>query len=273
LKHRSLPKNCVAVEQDKKTAGLTTPRSPIIDRNLIKAVRITLQAVCARRESPAWAVLNIYYETSRHDDDDESWAGRFLHMTSKDYSIKWDVSMDAWSGNGSISFSGYEIAQQCRRWIEKGWDFNTHDCDEDPCTQDVENLHYDWAGGETCISREESSDDFFPLPLAGEIVRRVWAQEQSGSTVLRYLDIRCASATHCQLYEYVIQEEGNPMPISSSGGFLECLVLKVLVQAEALPITASPPYFVDASRWLDEAKKASLKRYRPDHDPGLLMTS
>jgi hypothetical protein len=105
--------NRVVVGQEEKVARPTALETQATNDKLVKAVRIALQSVSAQRASPAWAVLNIFYETALHEDDDEQWAIRLLRMTPDDYSIKWDISLDGWSSNGTIDFSGLEIAQQC----------------------------------------------------------------------------------------------------------------------------------------------------------------
>jgi hypothetical protein len=247
-----------ALEQNETAHGRSPSGTQAVNDKLIKAVRIALRSESAQRDSPAWAVLNIYYETALYEDDDKRWAARLLRMGPGDYSIKWDISLDAWSSNGTIEFSGHEIAQQCARWVENGWDFNTHDADDDPCAHEAEGAQYEWKESEPLIDQEEGDEEFFLLPLQGEVLRRVWAQERAGSTVLRYLDIR--RADHCDLYEYVVQEEGNPAVIACSGGLLERSMLKLLVRAEAIPVTASAPYFIEAGRWLDEANKAALEQ-------------
>lgn len=271
MKPCSCPENLGLREEEEARARLTTSETQAVNGKLIKAIRVALQAECAHRASPAWATLNVYYETAFHDDDDEKWAMRFLRMTPGDYSIRWDVSLDVWSSDGSISFTGHEIAQQCARWIEMGWDFDTHDVDEDPCAYDVDDVPHEWNKYEALIDQEGGDEDFFPLPLPGEIVRRVWAHKRSGTTVLRYLDIRRTDQR--ELYEYVVQEEGNPSLIAHSAGLLECSVLKLMVQAEALPVTASPPYFLEAGRWFDEAKKAALKQTKPNQNLGFCTGS
>jgi hypothetical protein len=255
-----------AVEHKEATIGFDSSASQVVNDKLIKAVRLALQATSSQRQSPACAVHNIFFETARHDDDDEQWALRLLCMTAEDYSVRWDVSLDGWSGNGSIEFSGYEIAQQCARWVEKGWSFNTDDPDDDPCAHDADDAPCTWNEGDPLIDQEDKCEEFFLLPLKGEIVRRVWAQEQDGKIFLHYLDIR--RADRYELYEYVVQQEGNPALISHSGGLLERSTLELFVKAEALPVTASAPYFVDADRWLDAATKAGMEAtesaYRPD---------
>lgn len=219
------------------------PDPRVTDGQLVEAVLQALRATPVHRMSPAWAVQEIRFETIAFAPDARDWAMRFLQMKPSDYSIRWDISMDIWGSGGTIEFSGKDIAHMCAYWIAKGFPFETHNIEQLPDFREYQSESDDTEDWETETDISEWGTRHFPLPVRHKVVRYLWLQERNGHVFRRYLDIR--SPDHYARYEYVVHEEGNPEPISSSERPVDRYLLELQLYAGLLPITASSPYRFD----------------------------